>query len=403
MTKNRAHKADIRAQKAVSGRSYTAQLRANGPGAEDESIPTVVVTRTSHPDGDVYEFWCEYCKQPHTHGANGPPSETPGHRNAHCVEPGSPYLRTGYMLVVETRVGAEAEMASGIDAAHIGTIVDDTWALLEERLQTKRLTDGVPTGFAALDTLTCGLQPSALIVLAAMPKAGKRSLALDIVRNVATQARRPVGIFSLDISKDLMGTRLISSEAGVNSRLLKTGQASSDDFEHIARAMDTLKKSGVWIDDTPSLTVAELHERARRIQNEHGVHLIVIDHLQLIHGAGPGSTWQDRSDVVNGLKALAVVLNVPVVVLSTLSPEPKDEKRPPQLSDLRDAGRIDRVADVVLLLDRPGLRGENVDASAAGLLVVSNRYGPTAKLDLTFIASTTNFEDVAPKDIQLTQ
>jgi len=280
------------------------------------------------------------------------------------------------------------------EATHIAPIVRETWTILEERLQQRKLVHGVPTNFSKLDALTQGLQPGELVVLAARPAVGKTSFALNIARNAAVMARRPVIIFSLEMSKQALVQRLICSEAGVDSYLLRTGQADALAFQRIAKAMDTLTQADLWIDDTPALSINQLRSRARRMKAQSGIALVVIDYLQLMHGGRQESRVQEVSDISSGLKAIAKELQVPVLALSQLSRESeRRENKRPQLSDLRDSGSIEQDADVVLFLYREGMHKPEVDRSKTELIVAKNRNGPVDDLQLVFLASQTAFRE----------
>jgi replicative DNA helicase len=296
--------------------------------------------------------------------------------------------------LAEQTVFKIAEQRRAEDAVHIAPIVRDTWALLEQRLNEKKLVHGVPTNFSKLDVVTQGLQPGELIVLAARPSVGKTALALNIARNAAVAARKPVVIFSLEMSKQSLVQRLICSEARVDSYLLSTGQADSHAFQRIAQAMDTLTQADLWIDDTPALTIANLRARARRMKAQFGISLIVIDYLQLMHGGRQESRVQEVSDISSGLKAIAKELHVPVLALSQLSRESeRRENKRPQLSDLRDSGSIEQDADVVLFLYREGMHKPEIDRSLTELIVAKNRNGPTDLIKLVFIESQTAFRE----------
>jgi replicative DNA helicase len=225
------------------------------------------------------------------------------------------------------------------EAQHVAPIVRETWALLETRLQQKRLVHGVPTNFAKLDALTQGLQPGELVILAARPSVGKTSFALNIARNAAVLAGKPVVVFSLEMSKQALAQRLICAEAKVDNYLMRTGQLDSLAYQHIAMALDTLTQAELWIDDTPALAISTLRARARRMKAQYGIELIVIDYLQLMHGGRQESRVQEVSDISSGLKAIAKELQVSVLALSQLSRESeRRENKRPQLSDLRDSG-----------------------------------------------------------------
>jgi replicative DNA helicase len=294
----------------------------------------------------------------------------------------------------EQAVFAIGEQRRSAEASHIAGLVRETWALLEERLKDKKLVHGVPTNFSHLDVLTQGLQPGELIVLAARPSVGKTAFALNIARNAAVVARKPVVVFSLEMSKQALVQRLICSEARVDSYQLRTGQADAHAFQRIAQAMDTLTQADLWIDDTPALTIANLRARARRMKAQQGIELIVIDYLQLMHGGRQESRVQEVSDISSGLKAIAKELQVPVLALSQLSRESeRRENKRPQLSDLRDSGSIEQDADVVLFLYREGMHNREIDRSHTDLLVSKNRNGPIGDLKLVFIESQTAFRE----------
>jgi replicative DNA helicase len=294
----------------------------------------------------------------------------------------------------EQTVFAVKQLQRNDSAMHIAPIVRETWSLLEHRLRENKLVHGVPTNFSKLDMLTQGLQPGELIILAARPSVGKTSFALNIARNAAVLARRPVVVFSLEMSKQSLVQRLICSEAKVDSYLLRTGQADPTAFQKIAMAMDTLTQADLWIDDTPSMTIASLRSRARRMKAQFGIALVVVDYLQLMHGGRQDSRVQEVSDISSGLKSIAKELDVPVLALSQLSRESeRRENKRPQLSDLRDSGSIEQDADVVLFLYREGLHNREVDRAKTDLIVAKNRNGPVDDLKLVFIDSQTAFRE----------
>jgi replicative DNA helicase len=289
------------------------------------------------------------------------------------------------------RVG---EQRRDTEATHIAPLVKETWALLEERIKDKRVLHGVPTNFAKLDMLTQGLQKGELIILAARPSVGKTSFALNIARNVAVLARRPVVVFSLEMSKQSLVQRLICSEARVDSYLLRTGQADAQAFQRIAQAMDSLTQADLWIDDTPSLSINTLRARARRMKAQHGIELLVVDYLQMMEGGRQESRVQEVSDISAGLKSIAKELDIPVLALSQLSRESeRRENKRPQLSDLRDSGSIEQDADVVLFLYREGMHKPDVDRGKTDLLVAKNRNGPIDDLQLVFLPEQTAFRE----------
>jgi replicative DNA helicase len=289
------------------------------------------------------------------------------------------------------RIGQESR---GSEMRNIAPVVREWWDVLEKRIEHKQLVTGVPTNFSKLDMLTQGLQPGELIILAARPAVGKTSFALNIARNAAVLAGRPVVVFSLEMSRQSLVQRLICSEAHVDSYMLRTGQADSMAFQKIAKAMDTLTHADLWIDDSPGLAINTLRARARRMKAQHKIELIVIDYLQLMQGGRRDSRVQEVSDISSGLKAIAKELDVPVLALSQLSraAEQRENKRP-QLSDLRDSGSIEQDADVVLFLYREGMHNREIDKGKTELIVAKNRNGPVDDLPLVFIAEQTAFRE----------
>jgi len=290
-----------------------------------------------------------------------------------------------------------SESRHDTEASHIAPAVKELWQILEQRSNEKRLLSGVATGFKKLDQLTLGLQPGELVVLAARPSVGKTAFALNIARHAAVAERDPVAVFSLEMSKQALVQRLICSEANIDSYLLRTSQLDPSAYQRIARAMDQLTQADMWIDDTYALSIASLRARARRMKAQHNIKLIVIDYLQLMRGGRQESRVQEVSDISSGLKSIAKELNVPVLALSQLSRESeRRENRRPQLSDLRDSGSIEQDADVVIFLFRPGMHKEEIDKSKTELIVAKNRNGPTADIELVFVAAQTAFKEPLP-------
>ena len=300
----------------------------------------------------------------------------------------------------EQKVYGVSDQRRGDEATHIAPVLKETWGILEERLAKKQLVHGVPTNISGLDAVTQGLQAGELIILAARPSVGKTSFALNIARNASVLGKRPVAVFSLEMTKQSLVQRLICSEAGVDSHLLSTGQADGAAFQRIARAMDALTTAPMWIDDTPAVSISALRARARRMKSQHQIELIVVDYLQLMRGGRQESRVQEVSDISSGLKSIAKELNVPVLALSQLSRESeRRENRQPQLSDLRDSGSIEQDADVVLFIYRPGMHKDDVDKSVTELIVAKNRNGPTTKIDLHFVANQTTFREVDRRQV----
>jgi len=267
---------------------------------------------------------------------------------------------------------------------------------------------GIPSGFRALDTLTTGFQPSDFIVLAARPSLGKTSLALNIAEHAAVQEGKTVGVFSLEMSKEQLVQRLLSSVATIDSDRLRSGFLEDLDFARIAPAMEKLSKAPLFIDDTPAISTMELRTKARRLKAEHGLDLLIIDYMQLMQPGTPsrdGNRVQEVSEISRGLKALARELQIPVMALSQLSRESERfGGREPRLSDLRESGAIEQDADLVMLLSRPrpkkGAKEEEeavpeASASSSGEVIKLNlakhRNGPTGELQLWFYKRQTRF------------
>jgi replicative DNA helicase len=256
-------------------------------------------------------------------------------------------------------------------------------------------TTGIPSDYSDLDRVTCGFQNSDLIILAARPSMGKTALAV----NIATQSAEkgfPVGIFSLEMSKQQLYNRAISKESGVNLLRFSSGLFSSDDWQRIADAQAKLYELPVYIDDTPGLHYGELRRRARRWKNQNNINIIFIDYLQLIQGNKQNGRTEEVSSISRNLKGIAKELNIPVICLSQLNRavEQRDNKRP-RLSDLRDSGAIEQDADIVLFLYRDEVYTNDSDkAGIAELAIAKHRNGPTGKLYLRWFDKTTQFTNL---------
>lgn len=279
--------------------------------------------------------------------------------------------------------------------------LEEAWDRIERLHKGDGALRGVPTGFTDLDNYLSGLQKSDLVILAARPSLGKTSLALNIARNVAA-SDMAVGVFSLEMSREQLVDRLIAMESGVDLWRIRTGKMRSgeyeDDFVRIRDALDTLSRTNIFIDDSPSPTVMELRAKARRLQSQKELHLIVVDYLQLIKGHDRAeSRVQEVSEISRSLKAMAKELNIPILAISQLSRGV--EMRPssvPKLSDLRDSGTIEQDADVVMFIYREDKVKENSERkNIADILIEKHRNGPTGKVELYFHEETTSFRSMA--------
>jgi replicative DNA helicase len=261
---------------------------------------------------------------------------------------------------------------------------------------------GVKTGLSDLDHLLSGLQRSNLIILAARPGQGKTALVLNISQHIAVNEKLGVGVFSLEMSKEELVDRLLVSQADVDAWRLKTGKLSEDDFSRLSDAMGQLAEAPIFIDDTPGISLMEMRSKARRLQMEHNLGLIVVDYLQLIDaGRKVESRVQEVSLISKSLKNLARELNVPVLSASQLSRavEHREEKKP-QLSDLRESGSIEQDADVVMFIYRPDVEVQTPQIPAK-LLVSKHRNGATGEVDVLFWGSRMRFVNVEKQRVSV--
>ena len=291
---------------------------------------------------------------------------------------------------------------------HIKDILTGAFDRIDELHREKGKLRGLPTGFTELDNLLGGLQKSDLVILAARPSVGKTALALDIARNAAIRYKKSVGLFSLEMSKEQLVDRLISGEAGVDMWKMRTGRLSEagEDFPRIGHAMSELAESNIFIDDFANTNVMELRTKARRLQMEHGLDMIIIDYLQLMEGSGSRQSSESRvqeiAEISRALKGLARELNVPVLALSQLSRAVEMNKPAiPKLSHLRESGSIEQDADVVMFIYRKSA-DRNFDINSltdeekhsAEIHIAKHRNGPTGQIQLYFEGNTVSFKNV---------
>jgi len=268
---------------------------------------------------------------------------------------------------------------------------------------------GIATGFGDLDKMTSGLHPGEMVVIAARPSIGKTSLAMNMAEHAAVDQKMPVGVFSLEMTAESLVLRLLCSRARVNLRNIRDGFLSERDFVKLTTAAGHLSGCPLFIDDTSGLSILQLRAKARRLHQQHGIKLFVIDYLQLLHSTArrAENRQQEIADISGGIKALAKELKVPVIVLSQLNRDfEKDKSRKPNLADLRESGSIEQDADLVGLLYRadpedPTRRRESDDDALSqdvvpvNLLVAKQRNGPTGDVHLVFQRSMTRFESAA--------
>ncbi len=297
----------------------------------------------------------------------------------------------------------ESRVQNGVQP--VGTLVHEAIATIENYFGRNGQLGGLATGFADLDKMTDGLHGGEMIIVAARPSMGKTSLAMNIAEHVAMELKLPVGVFSLEMSAASLILRMMCSLARVNLRQIREGFMSEADFPKLTNAAGRLSASKLFIDDTAGLSILQLRARARRMHQQHGIKLFVIDYLQLCNSTArraQENRQQEIADISSGVKALAKELNVPIIVLSQLNRElEKDKSRKPRLSDLRESGSIEQDADLVGLLYKPDA-GEDEDGNAVesdgvpvNFLIAKQRNGPTGDVHLTFLKPYTRFESAA--------
>lgn len=289
----------------------------------------------------------------------------------------------------------------------IRTVLHGAFDRIDELHRDRGKMRGVPTGFKELDALLAGLQKSDLIILAARPSVGKTSFALDICRQIGIIAKAPVGFFSLEMSKEQLVDRMICAQANVDLWKLRTGRLSDrdDDFPRIGQALGELSEAPIYIDDAAGLNIMQLRTKARRLKNEHGLGVIVVDYLQLMEGRsskGSDNRVQEVSEISRGLKMIAKELNIPVLALAQLSRAVEQTKPAiPRLSHLRDSGSIEQDADVVMFIYRKAAdrnyRPEDIapeEQNIAEIHIAKHRNGPTGMIRLFFDKKRASFQNL---------
>lgn len=265
---------------------------------------------------------------------------------------------------------------------------------IEELSKNKGKITGVPTGFKDFDLKTSGLNPSDFVLVAGRPSMGKTSFVLNIAQYAAIHANIPVGIFSLEMAKDQLVQRMLSSEANVELQKIRTGDLTESEWIKLVQSARPLSQAPIFIDDTPGLTVTQMRSKARRLKMEHGLGMIIIDYLQLMSGSGRvENRQQEISEISRSLKALARELQVPVVTLSQLSraPEARTDHRP-MLSDLRESGAIEQDADLVAFLYRDEYYNPDTEKkNIAEVIIAKQRNGPTGTVELVWLGQFTKF------------
>ncbi len=282
------------------------------------------------------------------------------------------------------------------------TIIPESFKTVEKLYERKELITGVPTGYAELDKMTAGLQPSDLIILAGRPSMGKTALALNIAQHAALVDKTGVAVFSLEMSKDQLAMRLLSSVGRIDSQKIRTGRLQNEDWPHLSRAAGMLAEAPIYIDDTPALSIPEMRSKMRRLASQNDIGMILVDYLQLMRGRNAENRTQEISEISRSLKALAKEHEVPVLALSQLNRglETRTDKRP-MMADLRESGAIEQDADVICFIYRDEVYNkneDNPDKGIAEIIIGKQRNGPTGITRLFFKKEYTMFENLSSFD-----
>lgn len=291
----------------------------------------------------------------------------------------------------------------GASFTPIKQIVPSAFKKVEELFKRKELITGVPTGYNEIDKMTAGLQPSDLIILAARPSMGKTSFAMNIAQHAAIVENTGVAVFSLEMSKEQLVMRLLSSVGRIDSQRIRTGKLHEEDWPKLSRAVGMLSEAPIYIDDTPAISVLDMRAKVRRLAAQHDIGLIVVDYLQLMRGRSTTENrTQEISEISRSLKALAKEHNVPVIALSQLNRglESRTDKRP-MMSDLRESGAIEQDADIITFIYRDEVYNkaeDNPNRGIAEIIIGKQRNGPTGTAKLYFIKEFTMFENFSSFD-----
>lgn len=295
------------------------------------------------------------------------------------------------ILEVSSRSNAGAFQA-------IKDVLIDVYENIEQLHQNNADVTGIPTGYRDLDRITSGFQRNDLIIIAARPSVGKTAFALNIAQNVATTTDENVAIFSLEMGADQLVSRMLCAEGNIDSQRLRTGNLEAEDWGKLTMAMGSLSNTGIYIDDSPGIRVSEIRSKCRRLKQEHGLSMIIIDYLQLIQGTvgSNENRQQEVSEISRSLKGLARELNVPLIALSQLSRgvEQRQDKRP-MMSDLRESGSLEQDADIVGFLYRDDYYDdESEQQNIIEIIISKQRNGPTGTVELAFVKEYNKFVDL---------
>ena len=290
--------------------------------------------------------------------------------------------------------------SSGDTLVHVKNVLYNTYANIEELSKLKGRVSGVPTGFTALDNMLTGLHGGELVILGARPSMGKTSLAMNIAAHAALTAGKSVAVFSLEMPREQIALRVLCSEARVDMQKVRQGTLSGDDWMRLARALGPIAGSNMYLDDTAGISPSQLRSRCRRLMMDHGLDLIVVDYLGLMHADGKAENRQlEVSEISRQLKAIALELKVPLLACAQLSraSTARVDKRP-ALQDLRDSGSIEQDADVVMFIHREGYYDPNCEEKNVGEIIVSKqRNGPLGTVKVAWLSEYTTYANLAPE------
>ncbi|OHB95379.1 MAG: replicative DNA helicase [Planctomycetes bacterium RIFCSPLOWO2_02_FULL_50_16] len=301
----------------------------------------------------------------------------------------------------ERRIFDIAEKKYADKTLHIEDLISAAFKRLENMNDRKGRLTGLSTGLYDLDDLTCGFQPSQLIVVAGRPSMGKSSLVLNIMQHVGVVEKLPVVLFSLEMDARQIAQNMLCSYARLNTHKVRKGGIPNEDWGKLSLAAEILSPAKMFIDDAPGLSIMALRAKARRMKAQHDIKLLAVDYLQLMDSPSAENRQQEISNISRGLKSLAMELDIPIIAVSQLnrSVEMREEKKP-RMSDLRESGSIEQDADLVLLLHRDGYYNAEKNPKDADLIIAKQRNGPIGTVKLTFLNECMRFESAAtlPED-----
>ena len=298
---------------------------------------------------------------------------------------------------------AESQIKEGFES--LKQVIRGSFKKVEKAGETQGAVTGVPTGFEHFDRLTAGLQPSDLIIIAGRPSMGKTALALNMGYNAAKATQKGVAVFSLEMSKQQLGIRLLGFESRIDATRLRTGRLKKHEWQELIDSADRLSEIPIFIDDSSAISVLEMKAKCRRLKKRGELGLVIVDYMQLIYGRKSAESRQlEMSEISRSLKGLAKDLDIPVVALSQLNRKVEDRpNKRPQLADLRESGAIEQDADVIVFIYRDEVYNPQSEESRniAEIIIGKQRNGPTGSVKLTFLKELTRFENFIQEDVPM--